>query len=75
MDRLTLERRQVWVYLVAILCGLVSGGVWPGIASYLETLLWPVLAVLLYATFVQVPLLHIRDAFRDRRFVLAAMIG
>ena len=75
MDRLTLERRQVWVYLVAILCGLVSGGVWPGIASYLENLLWPVLAVLLYATFVQVPLLHIRDAFRDRRFVLAAMIG
>lgn len=75
MDRLALERRQVWVYLVAIVCGLASGSIWPGIGPYLEMWLWPVLAVLLYATFVQVPLLHIRDAFGDRRFVLAAMTG
>ncbi len=75
MDRLVLERRQVWVYLVAIAGGLALGGTRPGIAPYLETLLWPVLAVLLYTTFVQVPLLHIREAFRDRRFVLAVMMG
>jgi len=75
MDRLALERQQVWIYLVAIMCGLVSGAAWPGIGPYLEMWLWPVLAVLLYATFVQVPLLHIRDAFGDRRFVLAAMTG
>lgn len=31
--------------------------------------------MLLYATFVQVPLLHVRDVFRDRRFVLASLIG
>jgi ACR3 family arsenite efflux pump ArsB len=37
--------------------------------------LWPVLAALLYTTFVQVPLLHVRDAFRDRRFVLAILLG
>ncbi len=30
---------------------------------------------LLYATFVQVPLLHLRDAFRDHRFVTAVLIG
>jgi len=75
MDRLALERRQVWIYLIAIMAGLLSGGAWPGIGPYLENLLWPVLAVLLYATFVQVPLLHIRDAFGDRRFVFAVMIG
>jgi len=75
MDRLTLERRQVWIYLVAISGGLALGDARPAIGPYLETLLWPVLAVLLYATFVQVPLLHIRDAFRDQRFVLAAMMG
>jgi arsenite transporter len=75
MDRLTLEKRQVWIYLAAIAGGLVLGSTWPGIASHLETVLWPVLAVLLYTTFVQVPLLHIRDAFRDRRFVFAIMTG
>ncbi len=75
MDRLTLERRQVWIYLAAIVGGLVLGSVQPSLAPRFETLLWPVLAVLLYTTFVQVPLLHARDAFRDRRFVLAILVG
>ena len=75
MDRLALERHQVWIYLAAIVAGLALGNTWSGIGSHLETLLWPVLAVLLYATFVQVPLLHVRDAFRDLRFVLAIMTG
>ncbi len=75
MDRLTLERRQVWIYLAAIAGGLVLGSAQPSLAPRFETLLWPFLAVLLYTTFVQVSLLNVRDAFRDRCFVLAAMIG
>lgn len=75
MDRLTLERRQVWIYLAAIIGGLSLGTLVPGAAPRFETLLWPVLASLLYATFVQVPLLHVREAFRDARFVLAILLG
>jgi ACR3 family arsenite efflux pump ArsB len=75
MNRLTLERQQVWIYLAAIVCGLALGSVAPDVAPRFETLLWPVLAALLYATFVQVPLLHVREAFRDGRFVLAILLG
>ncbi|MDP1558892.1 MAG: arsenic resistance protein [Nitrosomonas sp.] len=75
MDRLTLERRQVWIYLAAIVGGLMLGSVQPLIAPSFEALLWPVLALLLYTTFVQVPLLHVRDAFRDGRFVFAVLAG
>jgi ACR3 family arsenite efflux pump ArsB len=75
MNRLTLERKQVWIYLAAIVCGLALGSVAPDVAPRFETLLWPVLAALLYATFVQVPLLHVREAFRDGRFVLAILLG
>ena len=75
MDRLTLERHQVWIYLTAIVGGLLLGSAAPGIAPRFEALLWPVLAALLYATFVQVPLLHVRDACRDRRFMLAILLG
>ena len=75
MDRLSLERHQVWIYLTAIAGGLLLGSVAPGIGPRFEALLWPVLAALLYATFVQVPLLHVRDAFRDGRFVLAILLG
>jgi ACR3 family arsenite efflux pump ArsB len=75
MNRLTLERKQVWIYLAAIVGGLIMGSQWPDVEPHFEALLWPVLAALLYTTFVQVPLLHVRDAFRDRRFVLAILLG
>lgn len=75
IDRVALERRQVWLYLAAIAGGLLAGSAFPALAPRFEALLWPTLACLLYATFVQVPLLHVRLAFRDRRFVLAALSG
>lgn len=75
MDRHYLERYQVWVYLFAILAGLMLGSLVPEVGPPFRGLLWPVLAVLLYSTFVQVPLLHMRDAFRDQRFLLAVLLG
>ncbi|NWF71658.1 MAG: hypothetical protein HXY51_01245 [Nitrospirae bacterium] len=75
MDRLTLERRQVGIYLLAITAGLLLGSTWPGLSHAFEILLWPRLMLLLYATCVQVPLLHLREAFLDHRFVAAVLIG
>ena len=71
MNRLILERRQVWIYLSAIMAGLLVGNAWPGVGPTFETLLWPTLMLLLYATFMQVPLLQLREAFTDHRFVTA----
>ncbi len=75
MTRDDLERHQVWIYVVAIVCGLAAGSIVGGLAPLFEALLWPLLATLLYATFVQVPLLHLREAFRDKRYLLAALLG
>ena len=75
MTHLTLERHQVWIYLSAIIFGLGLGVIIPGVGPMLDTLLWPVLALLLFATFVQVPLWHLPAAFRDHRFILAILIG
>ena len=75
MDRLTLERRQVGIYLVAILFGLGAGSLLPAVAPLFEALLWPTLVLLLYTTFVQVPLLHLRAAFADRRFIALILLG
>jgi arsenite transporter len=36
---------------------------------------WPVLGLLLYVTFVQTPLWHLRDSFRDVRFLAVAVVG
>src|SRR5690625_7795733 len=40
-----------------------------------EVVLWPVLGILLYSTFTQVPLIHLTSAFRDRRFLAALLTG
>ncbi|WP_027284749.1 bile acid:sodium symporter [Rubritepida flocculans] len=74
-DRAALERGQVWLYLAATLCGLLAGAVAPGLAGAAEALLWPVLALLLLATFTQVPLTHIAQAARDARLLAALLIG
>ncbi|MFN2344247.1 MAG: arsenic resistance protein, partial [Dermatophilaceae bacterium] len=65
----------MWVYLVAIGAGLVLGSAVPELGGPAETVLWPTIGVLLYVTFVQVPLLHLRPALRDTRFSGAALVG
>jgi ACR3 family arsenite efflux pump ArsB len=75
MTRQQLERHQVWIYLAAIFAGLALGSVTPSVADAFDALLWPALGLLLYATFTQVPLTHLPDAFRDRRFIGAVLIG
>ncbi|MFN4102185.1 MAG: hypothetical protein ACK4GT_20685, partial [Pararhodobacter sp.] len=54
---LDLERQQVWVYLAAILAGLGLGLLLPGAAAQLEAALWPLLGILIFVTFTQVPLI------------------
>ena len=75
MKREILEKYQVIVYLIAIVCGLALGAFLPTRVGVLELLLWPVLGGLLYTTFTQVPLAHVRQAFADPRFIAAAVIG
>lgn len=75
MTRATLERQQVWFYLAAVVLGLLAGTVAPGARGIFELMLWPVLGLLLYVTFVQVPLTTIAAGFKDVRFLGAAMLG
>lgn len=73
--RLALEKYQVLVYLATIAAGLFLGTALPGRVGVLEAMLWPLLGALLYVTFTQVPLTHLRDAWRDMRFMTAAVVG
>lgn len=75
MTRQSLEKNQVFVYLAAILLGLTVGTVFPDHGALWEAALWPVLGLLLYTTFTQVPLAHLRAAFGDTRFLSAAVLG
>lgn len=75
ISRDALERHQVWVYLAAVVIGLLTGTAWSDAGAVTGALVWPVLGLLLYATFTQMPLGSIPRAFKDGRFLVAALIG
>lgn len=69
-----LERAQVLVYLAAIGVGLALGTAMPAATETLAALVLPVLAVLLFVTFLQVPLRLLPTAMRDTRFLSVALV-
>lgn len=70
-----IERRQVWVYLAAAGLGLGLGRLAPPVSPAASGLVWPALALLMYATFTQISPTSMRDAWTDRRFHIAALLA
>ncbi|NHX36007.1 MULTISPECIES: arsenic resistance protein [Halolamina] len=68
-----LQRRQVAVYAVGVALAVGVGVGRPAVAPAVEELIDPVLALLLYVTFLEVPFVRLRRAFRNRRFMAGAL--
>jgi len=68
-----IQHNQVGIYAVAVLLAIGVGLGQPSTSSVLEPLINPVLAVLLYVTFLEIPFVRIRRAFRNGRFMAAAL--
>jgi len=75
LTHLSLEKNQLFIYLLAVLLGLILGVMVPEMGGRLEIVVWPLLAALMYTTFTQVPLTHLRDAFYKPEVLLAAILG
>lgn len=69
----TIERYQVLLYVAALSLGAAAGLLAPGMTAPLERLVWPALALLLYATFYQVRPAEALTALRHRRFFGASL--
>lgn len=74
MDKEKLEQKQIWVYAVTIFLAGATGLLWSGAAS-LALLIEPVIAILLYSMFCQIPFLELKRVFQDRAFFKALLIG
>lgn len=68
-----LRRHQVAVYAVAVVLAIGVGVGSPNSAMLVEPLINPVLAVLLYVTFLEIPFVRLRRAFTNGRFMAAAL--
>ncbi|WP_089960547.1 bile acid:sodium symporter [Lentzea xinjiangensis] len=69
-----MERHQVAVYLGALTAGGAAGWAVPAAAPWLEHAINPLLAVLLYVTFLQVPVAELGRSLRAGRFLAAALV-
>lgn len=69
------DHHQVLLYMTAILAGAAAGLVAPQLVPALEHSIEPVLILLLFATFLAVPLIEVGKAFRDIRFLGTVLVG
>jgi ACR3 family arsenite efflux pump ArsB len=68
-----IRHNQVALYAVAVLFAIGFGIGRPSDAPVFEKLINPVLAVLLYVTFLEIPFVRIRRAFTNGRFMAATL--
>ena len=73
MTREQLEENQILAYAAALIIGIAFGLWWPTFGESLEFLITPVLAIMLYGMFTQIPFLQLREAFANRKFTFALL--
>lgn len=70
-----LETYQIWIYGICLLIGGVFGITNEEIATSLDWTISPLIAILMYGMFTQIPFLKIREAFLNIKFIFALLIG
>lgn len=69
-----MERFQIPLYLAALAVGALAGWWAPGLGGLAAPAVTPVLAALLYVTFLGIPLRRVGEGLRDLRFMACLVI-
>ncbi|WP_455927042.1 arsenic resistance protein [Pseudomonas capeferrum] len=75
MTRDTLEQKQIPIYFAAVLLAAVVGLLAPSMSQGLAALVTPAIAVLMYAMFLQIPFLDLRQGLGNKRFMCALLLA
>ena len=75
MNRDTLEQNQIPIYFLAVIAAAIGGLISPSAAQGLNVLVTPTIAVLMYAMFLQIPFLDLREGLSNKRFMSALLIA
>ncbi|WP_438349354.1 arsenic resistance protein [Paenibacillus sp. FA6] len=74
ITREQLENKQIWLYVVSLFIGAIVGMTNPTVSSFLYFTISPIIAVLLFGMFAQIPFLHLRDSLSNGRFIGALLV-
>ncbi|WDY57344.1 arsenic resistance protein [Pseudomonas sp. PSKL.D1] len=75
MTREQLETHQTSIYFAAVLAAMAFGLLATDTARHLQALVTPAIAVLMYAMFLQIPFLDLRQGLGNRRFMGALLLA
>ena len=75
MTRDTLEHNQIPVYFVAVLLAALFGLLAPSLAHGFGVMATPAIGVLMYAMFLQIPFLDLRQGLGNKRFIAALLLA
>ncbi|MBV4493065.1 arsenic resistance protein [Pseudomonas oryzicola] len=75
MTREQLETHQIPIYFAAVLAAVAFGLLASDTARPLQALVTPAIAVLMYAMFLQIPFLDLRQGLGNRRFMAALLLA
>lgn len=75
MTRDTLEQNQIPIYFASVMLATVVGLLAPSMAQGLGALVTPAIAVLMYAMFLQIPFLDLRQGLGNKRFMAALLLA
>jgi arsenite transporter len=70
-----LENQQIWIYVISLIVGAFFGLSFERFGTELQWTISPLIAILLYGMFAQIPFLKLREAASNIRFMLALLIG
>lgn len=74
INREALENQQIWIYGVSLIFGGFLGFN-NDIGTSLEWMISPLIAILMYGMFAQIPFLKLRESVANFKFMLALLIG
>jgi ACR3 family arsenite efflux pump ArsB len=75
IDREKLEEKQINIYFIVVIIAAIAGLIAPAVAQSLSALVNPAIAVLMYAMFLQIPFLTLKEGLRNKRFLSALLIA
>ena len=75
MNRDQLEQHQIAIYFVVVIIAAVGGMLAPQAAQGLGGLVTPAIALLMYAMFLQIPFLQLRQGLANKRFIAALLVA
>ena len=75
MTRDSLEHNQIPIYFVAVFLAVTFGVLAPLSAHGLNLLVTPAIAALMYAMFLQIPFLDLRQGLGNKRFIAALLLA